>query len=108
MISGDYTRRAEVSSKDEQTAVTELAEKLHMDQMGGVIFFCSADYNLPKIAESMNEAFSCPVVGCTTAGEIGSTYGNGGIVGASFSSEMFSFHATLLESLDKIEFESMG
>ncbi len=108
MISGDYTRRAEVSSKDEQTAVAELAEKLHQDQMGGVIFFCSADYDLPKIAEFMNEAFSCPVVGCTTAGEIGSTYGNGGIVGVSFSSEMFSFHTTLLESLDKIEFESMG
>ncbi|MEA3265667.1 MAG: FIST N-terminal domain-containing protein, partial [Candidatus Fermentibacteria bacterium] len=108
MLSGNYTKRAEVSSKDEKTAVAELAEKLHMDQMGGVIFFCSADYDLPRVAEFMNKAFSCPVVGCTTAGEIGSTYHNGSIVGASFSSEMFSFHTTLMESLDKVEFETMG
>ena len=105
MLSGQFTRRAEVSSRDEDSAVTELVSKIHQDQMGGVIFFCSADYDLNKIALAMDKAFTCPVIGCTTAGEIGSTYRNDGIVAVSFSSEMFRFHTALIEPLNEFEFE---
>ncbi len=106
MLNGQYTKRGEVSSRDETIAVSELVDEIRQDQMGGVIFFCSADYDLNRIALAMNESFSCPVIGCTTAGEICSTYRNNGIVAVSFSSEMFHFHTSLIEPLSEFEFES--
>ncbi|MCD4707541.1 MAG: FIST C-terminal domain-containing protein [Candidatus Sabulitectum sp.] len=108
MLNGLYTRRAEVSLRNEQDAVAELASKLHMEKMGAVIFFCSADYDLMKLGTAIDKTFSCPVVGCTTAGEICSTYGNGGIVAVSFSSEAFRFHSLLIERLHEVEFETMN
>jgi hypothetical protein len=106
MLNGQYTKRGEVSSSDERIAVSEIVDEIRQDQMGGVIFFCSADYDLNRIALAMNESFSCPVIGCTSAGEICSAYRNDGIVAVSFSSEMFHFHTSLIESLSEFEFES--
>jgi len=108
MTHGRYTIRGEVSSLNEEEAVSELAEKIKQEHMGGVIFFCSADYDLDKLALAMNKTFSCPVVGCTTAGEICSAYTNDGIVGVSFSSKMFRFHTSLIEPLQDLDFEHVN
>ncbi len=94
-----HTRRAETCTKDPVAAVTELAEKLGQADMAAVLFFCSADYDLAALAGALNDTFSCPVFGCTTAGEIGSTYQHDGIVAASFSSEVFRFHLMAIEPL---------
>lgn len=106
MLNKQYTKRAAVFSKDEEKAVAELVEKIQLDQMAGVIFFCSAEYDLDKLAIALDKEFSCPIIGCTTAGEISSTYQNNSIVAVSFSSEKFRFHTATIEELSKFKFES--
>ncbi len=97
-----YIKRAENCIQNEQQAVQDLAGKLRQDDMDGVIFFCSADYDLTKLEDALNENFACPVVGCTTAGEIASTYQKGGIVGVSFSSEVFRFHSVAIDPFKEL------
>ena len=94
-----FTRITEVVTTDEKTAVKELYEGIYQEEMGGVIFFCAADYDLDKLACEMNDAFSCPVIGCTTAGEIGTRYINGGIVAVSLSSKVFRLHPYMITPL---------
>ena len=94
-----YIKRAEVTLADELLAVEEFARGVEQADMAGVVFFCSADYDLKKLAEGLKNHFSCPVIGCTSAGEIGAKYQKGGLVGASFSSEMFRFHSVAITSL---------
>ncbi len=98
-MKSNYTITAEVTEKNEKKAVEELAEKITQDEMAGVIFFCSSEYNLDKLAREIDNAFSCPVIGCTTAGEIGTHYQTDGIVGVSFSSNVFRFHSKLIGNL---------
>jgi hypothetical protein len=99
-------KRAENCNQDEALAVKDLAKKLQQERMAGVIFFCSARYDLEKIADAVNTEFSCPVIGCTTAGEIGATYQDGGIVGISFSSDTFSIHTAVIENLKDFNINS--
>jgi hypothetical protein len=57
--------------------------------MALVMFFCSSQYDRDVIAEEMNRRFGdVPVVGCTTAGEIGTDgYVDKSITGLSFPSD---------------------
>lgn len=102
-MSKSYTKTAEVIAKDEKKAVADLASQLNHDELAGVIFFCSTEYNLDILAQEINMAFSCPVVGCTTAGEIGSHYQTEGIVGISFSSQAFRLHPQLISNLSNYD-----
>lgn len=53
-------------------AVAEFDEQVRQPEMALVLFFCSSAYDLPVVAAEMNRRFAgIPVVGCTTAGEIG-------------------------------------
>ncbi|WP_288989447.1 FIST N-terminal domain-containing protein, partial [uncultured Cobetia sp.] len=62
--------------KDPQAAVAELARTLDLAlgsrvRLGGVLFFCSADYPLAALGQALAATFAeVPVSGCTTAGEI--------------------------------------
>ncbi len=94
-----FSRMAEVITKDEISAVKELYRNIYQEEMGGVIFFCSAGYDLDKLAYAINETFSCPVIGCTTAGEIGPRYIDGGIVAVSLSSKVFRLHPYMITPL---------
>lgn len=98
-----HVLRAEVSGLDEQESVHILKTTLMQDNMAGVIFFCSDQYDLDKLAEQFNQAFDCPIMGCTTAGEIASSYQNNSIVAVSFSADMFCFHLKTLKNLDTFD-----
>jgi len=100
-----YVKRAEVILADEKLAVEAFARDVEQQDMAGVVFFCSADYDLKKLADGLKGRFSCPVIGCTSAGEIGTRYQKGGMVGASFSSEVFRFHTVAIPSLNEFDEE---
>ncbi len=99
-----HIRRAETIQKDEILAVKSLADDLYQENMAGVIFFCSADYDLDILAKAIERSFSCPVMGCTTGGEIGSTYQQGGIVGVSFSADVFCLHTHVISLIDEFNY----
>lgn len=102
-MSDKYVLRSEVTGLDEIESVQYLKNSLMQDELAGVIFFCSDKYNLDKLSTEFNRSFDCPVLGCTTAGEIGSSYQNDGIVAVSFSAKAFCFHPITLYDLDSFD-----
>lgn len=72
MITAQKMRTAQTTLPDAEQAVQAFYSDVEQPDMGLVIFFCSATYNLKELAASMNRRFKdVQVIGCTTAGEIG-------------------------------------
>ncbi|MBN2081159.1 FIST C-terminal domain-containing protein [bacterium] len=92
---------------DAVQAVQELKQQLEQPEMSGVVFFCSSKYDLAVLGREIQQAFDCPVIGCTTAGEILSDngYTDGGIVGTSLSSPELRMQPYLLRDLDKMSMQ---
>ena len=96
-------RRAFSQQSDPAQAIDEIARSLECDDLAGMIFFCSDAYDPSEISEQLQARFSCPVVGCTTAGEIGEVYQRGGIVAVGFSSEDFRMHVAPITDLGSFD-----
>jgi hypothetical protein len=86
---------------DPLRAVAELHEAIAWPHMALVVFFCSSRFDLAVLAKEINTRFAgTPVVGCTTAGEIGPAgYRSGTLVGVSFPSRDFSAATACIEEL---------
>lgn len=102
-MDGTMIRRAESSQTDARAAVLDIAEQLGAGRHAGVVFFCSADYDLELLGRLLQEQFSGTLIGCTTAGEIGSAYTTGGIVAAAFSSQGFSIHPSFVPDVEQFD-----
>ncbi|MDH2373218.1 nitric oxide-sensing protein NosP [Cobetia sp. 3AK] len=92
--------------KDPQAAVAELARKLDdslggRQRLGGVLFFCSADYPLPALGQALADAFGeVAVSGCTTAGEITPEgYARGSITAIGLARSDFALAQVLIDDL---------
>lgn len=87
---------------DPRTAAGELAGALCHTQLGCVLFFCSAEYDLGALEQALDEAFGgVALVGCTTAGEITPQgYGRGCIVAIGFDRRYFSVSQALISDLE--------
>lgn len=74
-------------ASDPRQAVLEMHQAIAQPETVLVIFFCSSDYDLDVLAAEINTRFAdIPVIGATTAGEIGPAgYRAGSLVGVSFS-----------------------
>ena len=85
-------RRAQVSAQAAAEAVRRFYGAVVQPDMALVLFFCSPRYDLNTVAAEMQRLFGdVPVVGCTTAGEIGNRgYADDSIVGASFPADRFA------------------
>lgn len=99
-------RRAQCAAHDSAEAVRQFHAAVVQPDMALVIFFCSVQYDLGIVASEMSRLFGdVPVIGCTTAGEIGpSGYTDHTIVGASFPAERFSASSTCIGPLQKFDF----
>lgn len=91
---------------DPVAAVAELAEQLDSGlggriYLGGVLFFCSADYALDLLGPALAATFGeVSVSGCTTAGEITPQgYARGSIVAIGFARTDFALAQVLIEDL---------
>ncbi len=74
-------------AKDSTQAVEELYKQIYQPEMKGMIFFCSSRYDLDTMGKEINKRFPCPVIGCTTAGEITSNgYQVNSLIGTSLAS----------------------
>jgi len=83
--------QAQIAATDPAEAVRMFYDAVYQPETALVLFFCSSRYCLETIEAEMTRLFGdVPVVGCTTAGEIGPEgYGYGTITGASFSADCF-------------------
>ncbi len=96
----------ESSAQDEVMAVSELKNSLKVSHLAGLLFFCSSSYQLQKLAVAIDDAFDCPVIGCTTSGEIGKKYRSGSIVALALSTSYFALHSVLLTNIRDFDQEN--
>ncbi|MDF2183233.1 nitric oxide-sensing protein NosP [Grimontia hollisae] len=92
---------------DAAKAARELAMQLDDEDVGFVLFFCSAAYDLDALGREMGQAFShCEVMGCTTAGELTpSGYAKSSISALGFSRRDFKICGQRV-SLDDFDLQS--
>lgn len=77
--------RAYTAEPDPAGAVSELARALG-GPSSGVLFFASPSYDSTTLAGALERAFACPVVGCTSSGQLGPTgFQRGGITAVGLS-----------------------
>lgn len=94
------------TAKDESIAVSEIASHITMENIEGIIFFCSSFYDLDKLKQAFNNSFNCHLVGCTTAGEISNTYETNSLVVLVLSSHLFAMHSVLVEDVQTFNLSS--
>lgn len=94
-------RRFQSLAVDAVTAVRELHAGLQQPDLALVVFHCSPLYDLDVIAAQMRAAFAgVQVIGCTTAGEVGTEgYREHSLVGVSFSARHFGAVAGCVRGL---------
>jgi len=97
--------RAQSCATDARVAVREFHAAVAQPDTALVLFFCSSDYDLEALADEMAIAFAgVPVVGCTTAGEMGPTgCRDHSISGASLPASRFKAASGLLDHLQRFE-----
>lgn len=89
-------------AKNEEQAVQELYDLIYQPDAEVVIFFCSSKYNLDRMGNALKARFSCPLIGCTTAGEITSTgYHEGSLAGVSLATGALKVHPRLISPLSQ-------
>ncbi|WP_027859684.1 nitric oxide-sensing protein NosP [Marinobacterium jannaschii] len=89
-------------SQNPQQAAAELYQQLSSPGLGFVLFFCSAEYDLERLASELEAHFGdLPLAGCTTAGEITPQgYGQGCITAIGFNRKHFAVEAAVIETLE--------
>ncbi|SDH31467.1 Uncharacterized conserved protein, contains FIST_N domain [Propionivibrio dicarboxylicus] len=94
-------RRAQSCAEGAREAVEAFHAGVAQAKMALVVFFCASDYDLDAIAAEMRQRFAgVPVIGCTTAGEIGPAgYCEHSLSGASFAAADFRVACGCLDEL---------
>lgn len=103
-------RRAVTMASGTDTAVRELRRGLTGPDLALVVLFCAPEYATDAFARAVSAAFpGVPVVGCTSAGEIGpSGYVDNAVVGISFARPAFEAVAARIGPLREFEFAACG
>lgn len=98
-------RRGQSCASDARDAVREFHAAVAQPDMALVVFFCSSDYDLDAVADEMARLFAgVPVVGCTTAGEIGPVgCRQHSIAGASFPAADFAVITGMVPDLRRFD-----
>ncbi|MCP4092239.1 MAG: FIST domain containing protein [Planctomycetes bacterium] len=98
-------RRAASTAGTAAQAVAELYQGIEQEEIALAVFFASPAYDQKELAAALKEHFgNIPLIGCTTAGEIGpSGYRESSISGFSLSSADFTAVPTLVENLQDME-----
>jgi hypothetical protein len=107
MKNQDCIRTAQSCNSDPRSAVREFHAAVVQPEMALVVFFCSSTYALDDLAAEINLLFpGTPIIGCTTAGEIGpGDCRSHSLSGASFSTSDAAAvvgHLDGLQSFDKL------
>lgn len=91
------------SATDAEAVAQDLARQLIHPHLGFVLFFCSAEYDLPALGAALEQYFGgIELVGCTSAGEITpSGYGRGCVSAVGFDYRSFSIGCALIDEMER-------
>lgn len=86
-----------------ETVAQDLARQLMHPHLGFVLFFCSAEYDLPALGDALQQYFGgVRLVGCTSAGEITTQGYNRSCVSAiGFDHRSFSIACELIDQMER-------
>ena len=100
--------RAHVAA-DRPDAAAALAEGLGAGPFAQIVLFISPQADLAALSLGLAASFAdCPVIGCTTAGEISELgYAEGEIVAVGFPASLFACETLLVEDLNHIDSEAL-
>lgn len=85
---------------DAQEAVRELAAQIEQPNTRVCLVFFSDEYDPQQLGQALKEYLPCPVIGCTTAGQLTDTgFQRGGISGASLAGDELSAVPYLIHPL---------
>ena len=91
--------RAETTKTEPADAIDHVRDQIALENLAGVILYCSSSYDLDILGPAIKKAFNCPVISCTTSGEIGTCYQKGGIVAVGLSKDYFRVHSYSITNL---------
>jgi hypothetical protein len=95
-------RRGSSHAATAAAAVAEIEAAIHQPSMCAVLLFCSASYDLAAMGRAIRDTFSCPVIACTSAGNIGPAgYQRGGMVAASLGGDALDVRSYLISPLSE-------
>ncbi|MBU0902867.1 FIST signal transduction protein [Pseudomonas sp. MIL19] len=91
------------NATDVELVAQELARQLIHPHLGFVLFFCSAEYDLQGLGESLDQYFGgIKLVGCTSAGEITAEgYDRGCVSAIGFDHRSFSIASALIDEMER-------
>lgn len=100
-------RVASSNMRDPVLAATNLASQLNHENLGCVLFFCSAEYDLGRLGAALEHVFAgARVCGCTSAGEITPEgYGRGCITAIGFDRRFFAIGCALISELESFSLQ---
>ncbi|MBC8648608.1 GfdT protein [Pseudomonas sp. MTM4] len=86
-----------------ETVAQDLARQLIHPHLGFVLFFCSAEYDLPALADALQQYFGgVRLVGCTSAGEITAQgYSRSCVSAIGFDHRNFSIACELIDEMER-------
>jgi hypothetical protein len=104
-ISACSIRLGGTGETDPARAAKALARQIGQDAMGLAVFFASSRYDLDALGAALAREFGpVPLIGCTTAGEIGlEGYSEGGMSGFSFGADDITAEIGLLDNVTQLQ-----
>jgi len=86
-----------------ETVAQDLARQLIHPHLGFVLFFCSAEYDLPGLGDALQQYFGVVrLVGCTSAGEITAQgYSRSCVSAIGFDHRSFSIACELIDEMER-------
>ncbi|AFN77958.1 hypothetical protein PSJM300_09460 [Stutzerimonas stutzeri DSM 10701] len=86
-----------------ETVAQDLARQLIHPHLGFVLFFCSAEYDLPALGDALQQYFGgVRLVGCTSAGEITAQgYSRSCVSAIGFDHRSFSIACELIDEMER-------
>ncbi|MCD6162834.1 MAG: FIST C-terminal domain-containing protein [candidate division Zixibacteria bacterium] len=97
---------------DEAQAVKEFYNQIYHPEMTAVVIFASSKLNLDKLGNELKQAFTVPVIGCSTSGEITPDgYREGSLTGFSLTSEklkVLTYNINPLDNLNTSQIQDIG
>ncbi|HKU39933.1 MAG TPA: FIST N-terminal domain-containing protein [Polyangiales bacterium] len=93
-------KRGTTCEPEPERALRELAQQVGRDGLAGVLLFCSPRYDLAALGPALESTFDCPIIGCTSSGQIGPMgFQANGMTAVSFASEELTIRPFLVQPL---------
>lgn len=107
MTKGSKIAHASTRAARERDAVDELCEQLGPGESRSVLFYCSAEYDLERLAQLLTESVAGTLIGCTSAGQLGPQgFQRGGISALAIDTSVLDLQPFLLSPLSECQVQA--